>query len=117
MPYFANPKNLYRGYLSTASAVLYTAPAPVTFGVQPKCVIKELVICNTDTAERTYNIDTVAYNGSVSGATKLCSAVTIAASTMHRILLSCVLEAGETLRGHADSASKVTITVSGIELT
>lgn len=117
MAYFADPVAMFQGYLPTAVAILYTAPDPVDQGVQPKAIIKEILINNTTATDGlTYRLYKVPYLGTVEGQRIIAADIPIEGNTLHRILVSTVLEAGETIRGYASAANSITANISGIEL-
>lgn len=113
--YFENPKLIYQGLLTNASATLYTAPAAPTSGPPPKVVIEEIVIANTDSAARTLTLYAVPANGTISNTNVLLPAVSLAANSFTRLDLQTVMEASGTLRGFADTTLKICLTVSGTE--
>ena len=75
-------------------------------------VIKQVVICNTDTVDRTV---TLAIGSAATAANRLFSALPIGANDVMVWDTALVLAAGETLQGLSDTASKVTVTVVGWE--
>jgi len=75
-------------------------------------VIKQIVICNTDTIDRTV---TLAIGSAATAANRLMSAMPIGANDVMIWDTALVLSAGETLQGLSDTASKVTVTVVGWE--
>lgn len=92
---------------ATLTTTLYTVPAST------KAIIKEIALCNTDSAARTVTM----YVGTGSAvANTLLSAVSLAAGETKLITLSTVLNTGEFIKGGASSASVVACTVSGVEV-
>lgn len=75
-------------------------------------IIKQIVICNTDTVDRTV---TLAIGTAATAANRLMSALPIGANDIMVWDTALVLAAGETLQGLSDTASKVTVTVVGWE--
>ena len=75
-------------------------------------IIKQVVITNTDTVDRTV---TLAIGSAATAANRLFSALPIGANDVMIWDTALVLAAGETLQGLSDTASKVTVTVVGWE--
>lgn len=75
-------------------------------------IIKQIIITNTDTIDRTV---TLAIGSAATAANRLLSALPIGANDVIIWDTAIVLAAGETLQGLSDSASKVTVTVVGWE--
>ena len=94
--------------LGTTTTTICTAGAGVTE------VIKQVVICNTDTVDRTF---TLSIGSAASGANHLFSATPIGANDSIIFDTAIVLAPTETLQGLADTASKVTVTAFGWEKT
>lgn len=112
------PINMGYGQLAAASGTLYTAPSGTIAGASSqKAILREVWLSNTDTTARTVTLYVVENGGSVADNRALLKDVSIAAKTMYRIECECVLESNETVRGLADSASKVTYRLSGTQLT
>lgn len=93
--------------LGTATTTLFT----VTTGYQ--WAVKQIIICNTDGSER---IVTLAYDGTAATATN-CFIYRLPIAQYDTIVLDTALifEAGDTLQGLCDTASKVTVCVTGWE--
>jgi hypothetical protein len=75
-------------------------------------ILKQIVICNTDTVDRTV---TLAVGSAATAANLLMSALPIGANDTIVFDTAIVLAAGETLQGLSDTADKVTVTVVGWE--
>lgn len=75
-------------------------------------ILKQIVICNTDTVDRTV---TLAIGSAATAANRLMSNLPIGANDTIVFDTAIVLAAGETLQGLSDTASKVTVTVIGWE--
>jgi hypothetical protein len=75
-------------------------------------IIKQIIITNTDTIDRTV---TLAVGSAATAANRLLSALPIGANDVIVWDTAIVLAAGETLQGLSDTASKVTVTVVGWE--
>jgi hypothetical protein len=75
-------------------------------------IIKQIIICNTDTVDRTV---TLAIGSAATAANRLMSALPIGANDIMVFDTAIVLAAGETLQGLSDTAAKVTVTVIGWE--
>ena len=94
--------------LGTSTTTICTAGAGVTE------IIKQVVICNTDTVDRTF---TLAIGSAATAANRLFSATPIGASDSIIFDTAIVLAPTETLQGLSDTASKVTVTAFGWEKT
>lgn len=94
--------------LGTTTTTIVTAAASHTY------VLKQIVICNTDTVDRTV---TLAIGSAATAANRLMSTLPIGANDTIVFDTAIVLAAGETLQGLADTASKVTVTVVGWDKT
>jgi hypothetical protein len=75
-------------------------------------IIKQIVICNTDTVDRTV---TLAIGSAATAANRLMSSLPIGANDVMIWDTAIVLAAGETLQGLSDTADKVTVTAVGWE--
>jgi len=75
-------------------------------------IIKQIIITNTDTIDRTV---TLAIGSAATAANRLLSNLPIGANDVIIWDTAIVLAAGETLQGLSDTASKVTVTVVGWE--
>lgn len=93
---------------ATLTTTLYGAVAAST-----KVVVKEILLCNTDSVTRAVTL----YFGTATGvANTVLDAMPIAASETKVIALSSVLITGDYIKGGADSANVVSITVSGTKV-
>ena len=75
-------------------------------------IIKQIIITNTDTIDRTV---TLAIGSAATAANRLLSNLPIGANDVIIWDTAIVLAAGETLQGLSDTAAKVTVTVVGWE--
>ena len=98
--------------LAAADAAIVTGNSNVT------TVIKRAVFSNTDSAAHTITLNVVASGGSSSAANQVVNARALAAGETYVSpeLAGVVLSPGDMIRGLADAASKVTVTVSGVEI-
>ena len=92
--------------LGTTTTVLATAAS----GYDD--IIKQIIIANTDTVDRTV---TLAIGSAATAANRIMSALPIGANDLMVWDTAIVLNAGETLQGLSDTAAKVTVTVVGWE--
>lgn len=91
---------------ATTTTTLYTVPAST------KAIVKEILLCNTDTSQRTVTM----FVGSTSAAANtILSALPLAPGETKFVTLSTVLVAADKISGGASSASVVACTISGIE--
>jgi len=77
-------------------------------------VIKQVIICNTDTADRTV---TLAIGSAATASNRVLSALPIGANDIIVWDTALVLTTGETFQGLSDTASKVNVTVVGWDKT
>lgn len=75
-------------------------------------VIKQIIICNTDTVDRTI---TLAIGTAATAANRLMSQLPIGANDIMVFDTAIVLAAGETLQGLSDAANVVNVTAVGWE--
>lgn len=92
--------------LGTTTTVIATAAAGYAE------VIKQIIICNTDTVDRTV---TLAIGSAATAANRIMSALPIGANDLMVWDTAIVLNPGETLQGLSDTASKVNVTAVGWE--
>jgi len=75
-------------------------------------VLKQILICNTDTVDRTFSL---AIGTAATAANRIISQLPIGANDIMVFDTALVLAASETLQGLADAASVVNVTVIGWE--
>lgn len=75
-------------------------------------IIKQIIITNTDTIDRTV---TLAIGSAATAANRLLSTLPIGANDVMIWDTALVLNAGDTLQGLSDTADKITVTVVGWE--
>lgn len=90
--------------LGTSTTTIATVSAGFTE------VIKQIIIANTDTVDRTV---TLAIGSAATAANRIMSALPIGANDIMIWDTALVLNAGETLQGLSDTASRVNVTVVG----
>lgn len=94
--------------LGTSTTTICTAGAGITE------VIKQIIITNTDTVDRTV---TLAIGSAATAANRILSALPIGANDVIILDTALVLLTTETLQGLSDTAAKVNVTVVGWEKT
>jgi len=94
--------------LGTSTTTICTAGTGITE------VIKQIIITNTDTVDRTV---TLAIGSAATAANRILSALPIGANDVIILDTALVLLTTETLQGLSDTASKVNVTVVGWEKT
>jgi hypothetical protein len=94
--------------LGTSTTTICTAGTGITE------VIKQIIICNTDTVDRTV---TLAIGSAATAANRIVSALPIGANDVIVLDTALVLLTTETLQGLSDTAAKVNVTVVGWEKT
>jgi len=75
-------------------------------------VLKQIIICNTDTVDRTFSL---AIGTAATAANRIISQLPIGANDIMVLDTALVLTASETLQGLADAAGVVNVTVVGWE--
>lgn len=91
----------------TTTTTLYTVPGST------KAVIKEILLCNTDSVARTV---TMQVGTGTAAANRILSALSLAAGETKFVSLSTVMNAAETITCGASAASVVSCVVSGVEV-
>jgi len=94
--------------LGTTTTTIATASAGVTE------VVKQLLICNTDTIERTFSL---AVGTAATATNRFFSSMPIGANDTIVLDTAIVLAPTETLQGLADTANKVVVIAIGWEKT
>ena len=94
--------------LGTSTTTICTAGAGITE------VIKQIIITNTDTVDRTV---TLAIGSAATAANRILSALPIGANDVIILDTALVLLTTETLQGLSDTAAKVNVTGVGWEKT
>jgi hypothetical protein len=109
MAVLGTPKQMYKGQMAATNTVLYTPPTNT-----PGAIVKQIVIVNTDTVDRTVSLGV---GGTAATVANNCFANTmvIHASATITLDLFTVLNSGDTINGLADAASKVNVEISGLE--
>jgi len=106
------PKQLTAGVALTASLVTeYTVPAATT------TILKEIIICNTDTVVRTVTAHVIASAGSAGVLNTILDAVSIQAGETKIFSLSTVMPTGTFIQAVASSNAVVSFFASGVEIT
>ena len=90
--------------LGTSTTTLFTVTSAHTF------VVKQIIICNTDTVDRTV---TLAIGSAATAANRIMSALPIGANDIMVFDTALVLLTTETLQGLSDTANKINITCIG----
>jgi len=107
-----NAKQLYQGQLPASETALAVVP------VDKKWIILHIMIANTDTADHTFGLSCVPVGDTAGNANRIIPTETeIAAGDTLPIDCYIVMDTpGDFLSGIADVADKVTMTVSGCEV-
>src|SRR5690242_3162269 len=97
---FYTPKQLTPGTALTAALVTeYTVPASTT------TILKELVLCNTDTVVRTVTVNLVAAAGAAGVLNTLLNAVALQPNETKILSLSTVMTTGTFIQAKASQAA------------
>ena len=98
--------------LTASSADYYTVPSSTT------SILKELVVCNTDTSARTFTVYITPTSGTAGAAANtIFNQVTIQPNETKIFGLTTVMPANYTLKALASVTSVVSISASAIERT
>jgi hypothetical protein len=114
------PVTLYGpNFLSNSAAVIYDSDTPTVAGatkLDNVTIIKQIIVCNTDTSARTFTLylDT---NSTAAASETLFNAVSLAVNETKIINTSIVLRADkdQKIMALASVSNKVTITLVGLE--
>lgn len=107
------PKRLIDGSILTdAWATYYTVPSNVI-----SATAKQMVVCNTDSSTRTFSYAVVKIGDTQGAKNTMFNAVTLQANESKVFGLTDVMHTGYFIQAKADTASKVSLTVSGMENT
>lgn len=101
-------KKLYQGQVPSTATTLYTVPASTS------SVVKSMRIVNTST---TTSITIKLWNGGTTDAYVILPATSIDAGGFAEFEGTFTMAAADTLAGQAGSASSITLTVWGVEIT
>lgn len=105
-----NPIRLSYGVLTDTPQEMYSVQN------QFYVIIKEILICNTDTVDRTYTMNIVPSGDSVSIDNKFISEANIQASETKIISLSTILEQGDKIYLNSNISDKLTYYISGVKV-
>jgi len=103
-------KQLAQVALAGTSAVLYTVPSATS------TIVKNIVLCNTNSVAVPVTLNLVPSAGSPAVANTIVSALSLAPGETKVIYLSTVIPTGATIRGFAGTAAVVSATISGVEV-
>ena len=92
--------------LGTTTTTIGTVPSARVW------VIKQIIICNTDTVDRTFSLS---IGTAATASNRLMSSLPIGANDIMVFDTALVLTAAETLQGLSDAGSMVNITLVGWE--
>jgi hypothetical protein len=108
------PKNLYVGALTASNTILMAA-----VGVSKKVIVREIILCNNDTTNRSVTINFVPNAGSADNTNRVISSLqggNLASGETKIFTLNTTLEAGETIQGLASVAGQVSCRITGGEI-
>ena len=103
--------------LVAGSAIAATITTYYTVPAATNAIVKEIIVCNTDTVARTFDLHIVPSAGSAAAANQIFQDETLQAGQSKIISLSSVMPTGATIQALASSASVVALNVSGVEIT
>jgi hypothetical protein len=98
-------KVLAQGDLSNSVGTLYTVTSLYDG------VVRNIVVCNHDTVTRTFDF----FVNGTADSNRLCKTVTLLAGKRMILPETITLDPGDTIRGNADSASKISYNIFGVE--
>jgi hypothetical protein len=99
-----NDSNAVSTQLGTTTTTVATVPSSTVY------VVKQIIVCNTDTVDRTVSLAT---GTAATASNRFVSALPIGANDTVVLDTALVLYATETIQGLSDTASKVNVTVVG----
>lgn len=99
-----NDSNAVATQLGTSTTVVSTVPASTVY------IVKQVIICNTDTVDRTVSLAT---GTAATASNRFVSALPVGGNDTVVLDTALVLYATETIQGLSDVASKVNVTVVG----
>lgn len=97
--------------LTGSTATYLTVTAGTAF------LLKEIVLCNTDSSSRTVTVYFVPVSGSPATSNTVLPGVSVPAGSTVRFAFNTALEASATIQALASVAAVVTIRISGIQFT
>lgn len=103
------PTKLYQGQLATAETTLFTATGN-------GAILKEVLVCNTDTAARTFSLSNVPSGGTAGTGNRLLATVSLSAGQTLIFSFSTVLNSGDFISGLASNGAVVNLTISGVAI-
>ena len=103
------PKAVTPAALTASSVTQYTVPGSTT------SIVKEILVCNTDSVARTATVYFVPSGGSPAASNIILSARSLAAGETLVVGLSSVLATGDTIRALASTAAVVSFRASVVE--
>lgn len=109
------PKSMVAGSALTASAATYYT-SPTTAGALC-AIIKDITLCNTNTATMTVTVYVIPLAGTAGVANTIISSVSIASKETIVFCLSKVMPPGSFLQALASTGAVVSLSVSGVEVT
>lgn len=104
-------KQLGQTQPGTSFATIYTAPAST------KTIVKEIVVCNVTGSPVTFDLALVPNAGSAGVTNQIIAGHTIPANTTVTYTYAQVIPTGAFISAKAGTASAITVTISGVEVT
>lgn len=104
-------RQLAQAQPGTSAGTLYTVPAATS------TVVKQIVIANTTATAATVSIRLVPSGGSPGVGNSVAEAVSVAANTSQTLDLTQTLPTGAFISALQGTASAITLTISGVEIT
>lgn len=104
------PKHFYTGQPGTTATTLTTA------GAGKQQIIKSISICNTTSSSATLTLSRVASGGSASASNRIFSEINVLPKETKSFDTSTVLETGDFLSALQGTASAITLSISGVEV-
>lgn len=98
-------------YVPNSITAVYTVPGST------KAILKEVILCNVTTTEKTVTILTVNTGGGSTDASAICKDLAIPGNaTIWLDEITLIMEAASEFRASASASSAVTIRISGVEI-
>ncbi len=103
-------KKMYQGQPSTSETTLYTC------ATSRGAIIKEIIVVNTTGTTATITMSLVTAAGAGGAANRILGAKSVPANDLIILALSTAMNVNDFITGLQGTASALTVTISGIEL-
>lgn len=105
------PKRLFQSQIGTSETTKYTVPASTS------CIIREVLVANTTASAANFEMSFVDSGGTAGDSNRVVPTVSIPAKTVVSFTYYEVLATGGFISTKAGTATALTVTASGVEIT